>query len=263
MASSSASSVPQHQFSSLYAVKWGPFPYQPPRVFPHSVLGPYLSKVSKWRPLLPTTRLVDVMDQLMDVKRLGGVQDFTIQQATKEILYIASMFCEKWNQLPSLRIQRSCTATTRNIHVRQFWTIAIASMVLSGDRICYYEADEEGVTVHDARGPKAYSGWAKVPSLYRHLQSLPPLQPPQKQQRSGEQSPEVGTPEREAPSATGKLDKPQPPDIQHESGFTGGFKTDTDDASLEMTLDDLHVPPELQCRPNEDMLWTILGTGLA
>lgn len=199
----------------------------------------------------------------MEVRRLGGVQDSTITQATNEILHIARIYRQKWTQLPGLRIQLNCTATRRNFHVRQFWTIEIVSMVLSDDKICYYEADEDGVTVHDARGPRAFSRWAKVSSFHRFLQSLPPLQAPQKQQFSSEKTSEVNAMTGEAPSTTSKFVKPQARDFHRESDFTQGIKTDTDDASFEMMLNDLHVPSELQYRPDEDMLATMLATGLA
>lgn len=247
----------------LFQVVWAQIPYEPPQIHSHSAIAYYMFDVSAWRPLAVTSRLVDVINQLRDVKRLSQTQNPAIQQASKEILQIAKMFCENWYRQPGLRIQLSCTVTKQNHHVRLFWIIAIAAMALHGQKICYYEADDDGISVQDVRNNQRYSRWAVVPSFYRQLQSLCPLEVPQKQQRSSEEASEVGSIEEKLFSTTFKCDEPQPHELHHKSALPQGFETDNDDVWSEVMLNDLHVPPELACGPNERKLRVMLATGLA
>lgn len=67
-------------------------------------------------------------------------------------------------------------------------------MTLIGEMIYCYEADDDGMSVHDVRASKATRAGQYFPTFYRQLQTLRPLQPtqkqpPQKQQPSSEKIP--------------------------------------------------------------------------
>jgi hypothetical protein len=257
------SSIPKNPTLSLSLLhaRWARTAYKPPEVYYHGSLQPYFDAVLLWRPSRPSRRLVDVIDQIREMKRLARTEGAPIRQASKEVSLIAKIFCEKWIRHSGLRVQLRCTATKQNPHVRLFWTIAIAVLALSGDRIVYYEADDKGVTVHDVRGVKHFSSWAKIAAFYRQLQNLPSLRQVEKQPRSSEEAPEVGTMKREGPSYADELDKIQPRSIQHGGGFRQGTETDIADDWSE--LGDLDLPPELECRPKERMLHKMMVNGLA
>lgn len=162
--------------------------YAPPRITVDPSVMQFISEVSSWRPVELSNLLVDVLDNLRDVKRLAGIQNAITQQATREALLLATTFCNIWERNPPLRVQMDCTHTKQNPHVRMFWTTAFAALALSGQIITYYEADDTGMTVHMVGGELRSSSWTTIRSFYQSLR----LSEGPKQCR---QKPRIGTEE--------------------------------------------------------------------